>query len=256
MSESGVSASMRAALLVLFVASPAFGQTPAELDAQCADHSVPTVPSYEPPPWLGDAPPTHTSAAAASATARTLRSQLTYNAIQPTLWAQLGDAYRDQCLLGDGGRAVCRSAASQYSHVISVQLQNPSTAFPSADVMFFRVAMVDDQIPRSDRVRRTLELLVSRFPLSALRTSALIFLGRTYEREGNIAAARDYYEEAAEKPSPEQALALYLAAWAARAMSDDDDASRFAEQALTTATGQLEQGLRQDWCALHTPSPG
>ena len=35
-------------------------------------------------------------------------------------------------------------------------------------------------------------------------------------------------------------------------MSDNDAANRFAEQALTTATGQLERGLRQDWYALHT----
>ncbi len=248
--SSGVSSAMRAAILVLLLTTPAFGQSPGDLDAECSDHSVPSLPSYEPPPWIGDAPPTHSTAAAAAATVQALLPQRSYGTAQPVLWGQLADAYRDQCLLGDAIPHSCWSAVQYYHQVVTVQLRTPSKAFPPGDRMLFRIAVVVRHRARIDDARTTLERLLRFFPLSSLKPSALILLGQTYEHEGNLAAARDYYEQAAEEPSNEQALALYLAAWAARVTGDDADASRYAAQALATATGPLEAGLRRDWCAL------
>lgn len=243
-------------LLVLTVA-PALAQTPAALDSHCADAPVPTEPSYEPPPWLGDRPPAHSSAAAAEAAVRRFQQQLLRQRQGPgwvSTLERLASAQRDHCLLSDDDDA-CRAARFSYQQLSFAALEGTTPPSRPSRVSF-RLAMLQLRQGELVEARHTLRHALEELPLGPLRPSALILLGQVHEGLDELAVARRHYARAARAPSPERGLALYLETWAAAKAGDAAAASDLAERALAAANGAVADGLRRDWCRLRGPAAG
>jgi tetratricopeptide (TPR) repeat protein len=131
---------------------------------------------------------------------------------------------------------------------VSVQQATPPSR---PDRVSFRLSMLYQRRGEVDAAQRHLHYMLKELPPGPLRPSALILLGQTHEREGELAEARRFYERAARTASSERGLALYLATWAAKTAGDAAAASSLAERALGAATGLLRDAVRRDWCALH-----
>lgn len=231
--------------MLLLCGTPAFAQSPTELDARCVG-PTPGRPSYEPPPWLGDDPPRSRSARAAEHGADTLARRFGSQPI-PLRWVrQIADLRWEQCLLGSDP-APCSQGIALYERSLHEEgYQAPARR----DQGLFRLATLLVRNQMVVRAREILDRLMKQHPSSALRPGALILLGGSHVTVGDYGRAERYFALAAQLVSPHQGTATYLAAWAALGAGHLQQARDFAVRALSSSRGEVQEAIVADWCAM------